>query len=82
MAEPFSGFLYTQKIGEEAVYLNPEIKERFETVKALMLTPQEDEENKPPADWATFAEQLRARAKENSEYKSLIPSRRYRRRVF
>ena len=74
MAEPFSGFLYTQKIGEEAVYLNPEVKERFETVKALMLTPQEDEENKPPADWATFAEQLRARAKENSEYKSLIPA--------
>jgi len=73
MAEPFSGFLYTQKIGEEAVYLNPEVKERFETVKALMLTPQEDEENKPPADWATFAEQLRARAKENSEYKNLIP---------
>ena len=74
MAKPFSGYLYTQKNGEEAVYLNPKIKERFETVKAEMLTPQDDEENKPPADWATFAEKLRTRAKENSEYKSLIPA--------
>ncbi len=74
MAEPFSGFLYTQKIGEEAVYLNPEVKERFETVKALMLTPQEDEENKPSTDWANFAEQVCARAKENPDNKSLIPT--------
>ncbi|MDB4808166.1 ankyrin repeat domain-containing protein [Verrucomicrobia bacterium] len=74
MAKPFSGYLYTQKNGEEAVCLNPKIKERFETVKAEMLTPQDDEENKPPADWATFAEKLRTRAKENSEYKSLIPA--------
>ena len=32
MAKPFSGSLYTQNIGEKAVYLNPTIKTNVEAV--------------------------------------------------
>jgi len=71
MAKPFNGCLYTQKNGEEPVYLHPEIKERFEAVKPLLLTPKEDEEKMPPADWAGFAEQLRTRATENPSSSAL-----------
>jgi len=71
MAKPFNGYLYTQKNGEEPVYLNPKIKEQFEAVKPLLLTAKQDEEKMPPADWARFAEQLRTRATENPSSSAL-----------
>ena len=73
-AEPFSGFLYTQKNGEEPVFLNPEIKKRFEEVKPLLLPEENSQSNEAIADWAKFAEQLRERSRTNSETKKHFPA--------
>ena len=74
MAEPFSGYLYIQKNGEEPVFLNPEIKKRFEAVKPLLLPQENSQTNKAISDWATFAEQLREHSKTNSETKKNTPA--------
>ncbi|MDP6679388.1 MAG: hypothetical protein QGG72_10855, partial [Verrucomicrobiota bacterium] len=40
MAKPFNGFLYTQKVGEKPVYLNPTIKTNIEAVLDLKVFPR------------------------------------------
>jgi len=59
MAKPFSGFLYTMKVGEKAVYLNPTIKTDFEAVMALRVHPQHRIQGRQFADRGDFAKQLR-----------------------
>ena len=66
MAKPFSGFLYTQKVGEKPVYLNPTIKTNIEAVIGRRVSPRRRIPEKPygasitkifhPGD---FADQLR-----------------------
>ncbi|MEC8973104.1 MAG: hypothetical protein VX509_04235, partial [Verrucomicrobiota bacterium] len=59
MAKPFSGFLYTMKVGEKAVYLNPTIKTDVEAVMALRVHPQHRIQGRQFADRGDFAKQLR-----------------------
>ena len=66
MAKPFSGFLYTMKVGEKAVYLNPTIKTNVEAVIGRRVTPRRRISEKPSGATVTkivhpgdFADQLR-----------------------
>ena len=47
MTKPFSGFLYTQKVGEKPVYLNPTIKTNVEAVIDLRVSPRRRIPEKP-----------------------------------
>jgi len=47
MAKPFNGFLYTQKVGEKPVYLNPTIKTNIEAVIDLRVSPRRRIPEKP-----------------------------------
>ncbi|MBC8244800.1 MAG: ankyrin repeat domain-containing protein [Verrucomicrobia bacterium] len=66
MAKPFSGFLYTQNVGEKAVYLNPSIKTNVEAILDLRVFPRRRIPEKPYGASITkivhlgdFADQLR-----------------------
>jgi len=69
MAKPFSGFLYTMKVGEKAVYLNPTIKTNVEAVIGRRVTPRRRISEKPSSSLGAtvtkivhpgvFADQLR-----------------------
>ena len=60
MAKPFSGSLYTQNIGEKAVYLNPTIKTNVEAVLDLRVFPRDRIRKRTSPHLGDFANQLRA----------------------
>ena len=59
MAKPFSGFLYTQNVGEKAVYLNPSIKTNVEAVLDLRVFPRDRIRKRTSPHLGDFANQLR-----------------------
>jgi len=66
MAKPFNSFLYTQKVGEKPVYLNPNIKTNIEEVMDMRVFPRRRIPEKPSGASITkivhpgdFADQLR-----------------------
>ena len=59
MAKPFSGFLYTQKVGEKPVYLNPTIKTNIEAVLDLKVFPRDRIRKRTSPHLGNFADQLR-----------------------
>ena len=66
-AKPFSGFLYTQKVGEKPVYLNPTIKTNVEAFMDMRVFPRRRIPEKPYGAYSItkifhpgdFADQLR-----------------------
>jgi hypothetical protein len=67
MAKPFSGFLYTMKVGEKPVYLNPTIKTNVEAIIDKRVYPKHRIPESPSSTSLTkifhprdFADQLRA----------------------
>jgi hypothetical protein len=66
MAKPFSGFLYTMKVGEKPVYLNPTIKTNVEAIIDKKVYPKHRIPESPSSTSLTkilhprdFADQLR-----------------------
>ena len=59
MAKPFSGSLYTQNVGEKAVYLNPSIKTNVEAVLDLRVFPRDRIRKRTSPHLGDFANQLR-----------------------
>ncbi len=59
MAKPFNGFLYTQKVGEQPVYLNPTIKTNIEAVLDLKVFPRDRIRKRTSPHLGDFADQLR-----------------------
>ncbi|MDP7066606.1 MAG: hypothetical protein QF637_03185, partial [Acidimicrobiales bacterium] len=59
MAKPFSGFLYTQKVGEKPVYLNPTIKTNIEAVLDLKVFPRDRIRKRTSPHLGDFADLLR-----------------------
>ena len=67
MAKPFSGFLYTMKVGEKPVYLNPTIKTNVDAIIDKRVYPKHRIPESPSSTSLTkifhprdFADQLRA----------------------
>ena len=71
MAKPFSGYLITQEIGAEPVYLNPIIKEQFDAVMNLSLSVRRARKNNS-TDWGNFAKQLRSEANRTRDKNKLM----------
>ena len=71
MAKPFSGYLITQEIGEEKIYLNPIIKEQFDATMNLSLSLRRARKNNY-MDWGGFVKQLRLEASRTRDKHKLM----------
>jgi len=63
MAEPFKGYLHTQKKSEKPVYLNPAIRKEFEDTLDLAINPRQRIRRGQLVHWGDFAERIRSETK-------------------